>query len=104
MLNKIENLPVQQGSSTRSRKLGKTWSVVAMLALVAGLVPALAGGAYAQGECQTFTQTNQKVCGKFNTYWTEHGGLAQQGYPISPEQQEKSLVNGKTYTTQYFER
>jgi hypothetical protein len=59
-----------------------------------------AGSALAQGDCQTFSQTGKKVCGKFNTYWTEHGGLAQQGYPISDELQEKSAEDGKTYTTQ----
>ncbi|MEO5953952.1 MAG: plastocyanin/azurin family copper-binding protein, partial [Chloroflexia bacterium] len=33
-----------------------------------------------------------------------NGGLAQQGYPISAEMQEKSDTDGKTYTVQYFER
>ena len=42
--------------------------------------------------------------GKFLDYWEQHGGLAQQGYPISDEFQEKSDLDGKTYTVQYFER
>ncbi len=87
------------------RTKGKVWSLVALGALVMGLVPAFSGsGAYAQADCQNFTQTNQRVCGKFNAYWTKNGGLAQQGFPISTELQEKSDTNGKIYTTQYFER
>jgi hypothetical protein len=54
--------------------------------------------------CQTFTQTGHKVCGKFLTYWQQHGGLAQQGYPLSEEFVETSDLNGKPYTVQYFER
>ena len=37
-------------------------------------------------------------------YWKAHGGLAQQGYPISDEFTEVSDLNGKPYTVQYFER
>jgi hypothetical protein len=44
------------------------------------------------------------VSGKFLDYWTNHGGLAQQGYPISQEMQEVSDIDGRTYTVQYFER
>jgi hypothetical protein len=53
---------------------------------------------------QKFAQTNHTVGGKFLKYWNEHGGLAQQGYPITDEFQEKSNLDGKTYTVQYFER
>lgn len=58
----------------------------------------------AQANCQTFPETGKTVCGGFLTYWKTHGGLAQQGYPISNELQEKSDLNGQTYTMQYFER
>ncbi|MEO8286719.1 MAG: DUF885 domain-containing protein [Chloroflexota bacterium] len=51
-----------------------------------------------------FTQVNKRVGGKFLDYWNKNGGLAQQGYPISEEFQEKSDLDGKTYTVQYFER
>jgi methionine-rich copper-binding protein CopC len=57
-----------------------------------------------QQNCTTFPPTSMTVCGKFLDYWNSHGGLAQQGYPISNEFQEKSDVDGKTYTVQYFER
>ncbi len=53
---------------------------------------------------RTFPETGKTVQGKFLTYWENHGGLPQQGYPISNEVQEKSDTNGKTYTVQYFER
>jgi methionine-rich copper-binding protein CopC len=54
--------------------------------------------------CVTFKETGEIVCGKFLAYWNTHGGLAQQGFPISGEMQERSDTDGKTYTVQYFER
>lgn len=51
-----------------------------------------------------FEQTQHYVGGLFNQYWKTHGGLAQQGYPISEEFQETSELDGKTYKVQYFER
>ncbi|HUS14087.1 MAG TPA: redoxin family protein, partial [Chloroflexia bacterium] len=53
---------------------------------------------------RTFPETGQTVSGPFLAYWDAHGGLSQQGYPISAEMQEKSPLNGKVYTVQYFER
>jgi methionine-rich copper-binding protein CopC len=58
----------------------------------------------AAGNCTTFPETGKTVCDKFMDYWNNHGGLAQQGYPISGEMQEVSDTDGKTYTVQYFER
>ena len=58
----------------------------------------------ASTNCKAFTQTGHKVCGKFLAYWNTHGGLAQQGYPLSEEFTETSDLNGKPYTVQYFER
>src|SRR5207237_674096 len=63
-----------------------------------------AGTSRAQGDSHHFPETNHTVSGIFWTYWQTHGGLAQQGYPISDEIQEKSDLNGQTYTVQYFER
>ncbi len=51
-----------------------------------------------------FVETNHAIAGKFLFYWQQHGGLSQQGYPISDEFQEVSDLDGKTYTVQYFER
>ena len=42
--------------------------------------------------------------GRFLQYWLSHGGLAQQGLPLSEELLEKSDLDGKNYIVQYFER
>ncbi len=44
------------------------------------------------------------VRGRFADYWEQHGGLRQQGLPISPEFPEISPTNGQEYRVQYFER
>jgi maltose-binding protein MalE len=51
-----------------------------------------------------FKETGKRLGGIFLDYWKSHGGLAQQGYPISDEFMEVSDLNGKTYRVQYFER
>jgi hypothetical protein len=66
--------------------------------------PLAAVQSLAQGGCQSFPETGKTVCGTFLTYWQQHGGLAQQGYPISGEFSEISDLNGQAYTVQYFER
>jgi len=53
---------------------------------------------------QTFPATHFTVRGTFLDYWTSHGGLPQQGYPISNVYGEPSATDGKSYTVQYFER
>lgn len=53
---------------------------------------------------QLFAETGKRLGGLFLKYWKEHGGLAQQGFPISDEFMEKSDLDGKTYLVQYFER
>ncbi len=77
--------------------------------IIMGLMAPLAWGNFTSlartgGNCQTFSQTGHKVCGRFLEYWQQHGGLAQQGYPLSEEFTETSDLNGKPYTVQYFER
>ena len=62
------------------------------------------GAQQTQPASRTFTETGKTVRGKFLRYWETHGGLAQQGFPVSDEMQEKSDIDGKTYTVQYFER
>src|SRR5690242_4079717 len=84
-------------------------SILIGFGLLLGLLVPYAWGAVgsrAQGAngCQTFPQTGHTVCGRFLQYWQEHGGLAQQGYPLSQEFTETSPLNGKPYTVQYFER
>jgi len=51
-----------------------------------------------------FKETGKRVGGVFLSYWQSHGGLMQQGYPISDEFQTRSPLDGKIYTVQYFER
>src|SRR5215217_12620 len=85
-------------------KSGSKWlSIFITLVFLLTLFPA-AGISYAQTDSRTFPETGHTVKGKFLKYWNEHGGLAQQGYPITEEMQEKSDTDGKTYTVQYFER
>jgi hypothetical protein len=80
--------------------------VVILVTLAIGEIyrPLQAIQTMAQSGCQTFPQTGKTVCGTFLIYWQQHGGLAQQGYPVSGEFSEKSDTDGKTYTVQYFER
>ena len=60
--------------------------------------------AAAQGGSRTFPETGKTLGGAFLKYWNSHGGLAQQGYPVSEEIQETSDTDGKIYTVQYLER
>ncbi len=54
--------------------------------------------------CTYFAQTGHNLCGTFNQYWNQFGGLAVYGYPISEAFQEKNPDTGQTYLVQYFER
>ncbi len=69
-----------------------------LLAALAPVVPVRA----APGE-RCFVETNQCVAGRFLAYWDTNGGLARNGYPLTPERRE-ILEDGKEYTVQYFER
>ncbi len=51
-----------------------------------------------------FPETGHTVGGLFRAYWEAHGGLAQQGYPLSDEFTEISPLDGQPYRVQYFER
>jgi hypothetical protein len=73
-----------------------------VLALAVISVPG--GAAHAQGASRTFSETGKTLEGTFLQYWNSHGGLAQQGYPISEVIQETSDTDGKIYTVQYLER
>ena len=78
---------------------------VAVVMLVGGLQ--YGSPVQAQGQPQGrrfFPETGKTVQGRFLQYWEQSGGLPQQGYPLSEEMQERSVIDGKTYTMQYFER
>jgi hypothetical protein len=79
-------------------------SVAVALLLATAIPPVFPFTSQAQAGCQLFPQTGKSACGKFLAYWQTHGGLAQQGYPISNELRETSDTDGRTYTVQYFER
>ena len=51
-----------------------------------------------------FPQTGHTLGGGFRSYWEQYGGLFVYGYPITDEIAEKSRIDGKDYTVQYFER
>ena len=77
--------------------------MVSVLAFSFLLAP-LPGLSAAQPGSRFFAETGYTVQGKFLAYWESHGGLAQQGYPLSDEFSEISQLDGKSYTVQYFER
>lgn len=51
-----------------------------------------------------FRETGKTMGGAFGAYWEQNGGLSQYGYPVTNEFEERSLLDGKMYTVQYFER
>ncbi len=55
------------------------------------------------GDETYFSATGHNLRDDFLRYWQANGGLAQFGYPLSEEIQER-LEDGHTYTVQYFER
>jgi hypothetical protein len=72
-------------------------------------LPAFTSSQTAQAaNCQTFSETGFTVCGKFLTYWQSHGGLTQQGFPISGVFEELNQPppagDGKVHKVQYFQR
>ncbi|MDQ6695104.1 MAG: hypothetical protein M3014_11920, partial [Chloroflexota bacterium] len=66
------------------------------LSLLAGIVGSTGGRSYA-ADSRTFPETGKTVAGKFLQYWDSHGGLAQQGLPISDQMEAQSDTDGKTY-------
>ncbi len=53
---------------------------------------------------RVFPETGHTLGGLFRSYWETHGGLQQQGYPISDEFIEVSDEDHQPHTVQYFER
>ena len=82
----------------------KRWLAgLVIVALAALMVPIARVGAAAP-DVVFFSQTGHQVGAPFLKYWRAHGGLAVYGYPITEAMQEKSDLDGQTYTVQYFER
>jgi hypothetical protein len=51
-----------------------------------------------------YSATNHNLSGIFKTYWEQHGGLSQFGYPWTETFREVNPSDGKVYLVQYFER
>src|SRR5215207_4365898 len=78
--------------------------IVGVIALGALVLPQATPSTDAQAGSRYFPETQHWVRGIFLKYWNEHGGLAQQGYPLTEEFPETNKLNGNTYLVQYFER
>jgi hypothetical protein len=79
------------------------------LALVRTLTLALPltlpGASHAQGDDSvTAPQTGKTVRGPFLRYWMSGGATYRYGLPISDEVRERSDLDGRMYTVQYFEK
>ncbi len=77
--------------------------LLALLLLSSSLMSA-AGFPAQAADSRYFAETGHTVQAQFLAYWQAHGGLAQQGYPLSEEVTAVSPTDGKPYTMQYFER
>src|SRR5262245_16153918 len=76
-------------------------ALVAVALLGSGPAPSRAATSAA---CAAFPETGKTVCDPFLAYWQSHGGLAQQGLPLTDAFSEVNPTNGQVYLTQYFER
>ena len=79
------------------------WAAILLIFLV-GVPGQQPTPARAQPQCRFYPETAKEVCGSFLAYWDKHGGLAQQGLPMTGELDEVSDTDGKRYRVQYFER
>src|SRR5881227_2243848 len=86
------------------KRLDKCVFILLLVTPVLAVLAVPCGYAQGQADSRTFNETGKTVSGRFLQYWEAHGGLAQQGYPISDEFTEVSALDGKRYTVQYFER
>jgi hypothetical protein len=76
--------------------------LVLTLFLLGTLAPDTTAAQDTAGGSRTF-DTGKTVRGKFLQYWDRNGGLEQFGRPLTDELQERSAIDGKTYTVQYFQ-
>ena len=71
-------------------------AILALMLIAVALRASTPQTGLAQSNVVRFPATGKELKGKFLKYWNKHGGLAQQGYPISNELQEISDVDGNT--------
>jgi glucose/arabinose dehydrogenase len=82
-----------------------TWA--ALFCVLMALLPyPVAGTIERVADEISFPQTGMTLSDEhgFLGYWQSHGGLAQFGYPLTPESMEVSATDGRLYITQWFER
>ncbi len=82
----------------------RRWMLGTLFIVVAALLIPMAIVGAEPPQTVYFSQTGHNVGEPFLKYWRAHGGLGVYGYPITEAFQEKSELDGKTYTVQYFER
>ena len=82
----------------------KRWLPLIVLAAFASLLIPIAIVGAEPPATVYFSQTGHHVGAPFLKHWRQHGGLPVFGYPLTEPMQEKSTLDGKTYTVQYFER
>jgi hypothetical protein len=72
------------------------WLLLISLPILVPVLMVIGGGAAVHGQSASryFPETGKTVSGRFLEYWNNHGGLAQQGYPISNLLQETSETDG----------
>ncbi|HEX9987407.1 MAG TPA: hypothetical protein VGE45_02890, partial [Chloroflexia bacterium] len=80
-----------------------TGDTVVLGRLGALLQPAQRPVAQLEG-AQFFPDTGHNLNGPFLKFWSENGGLAVFGFPITEERVETNPIDKKDYTVQYFER
>ena len=78
-------------------KRGILHLVAVLVLLLCALGPAR--GSVHAASSRFFSETGKTVSDPFLSYWTGHGGLSQQGFPITDTNNEVNDADGKTYLT-----
>jgi hypothetical protein len=79
-------------------------SLALALAVPVALILSLPGASYAQDDSVRVPETGKTVRGAFLRYWMSGGAAYRYGQPISDEVRERSELDGRMYTVQYFEK
>lgn len=97
----------------RPRRIRPTLAVLALLAVLSYAAPSprsstpdtrYSASGTAAAHIRYWPETGHSIGGAFLDYWEAHGGLAQQGYPLTEPFTEVNSLDGHRYTVQYFER
>ena len=99
-----EGTQIEAASSYGTRYLDLTRQNVAAWKGVAPRAPVSEPGTGSCAGGLLYPETGFILCKAMEGYWRGNGGLQQFGFPISNALNEKSELDGKVYTVQYFER